>query len=144
MAPYVQLLACVCAGLFAGGAWYITLVEHPARVECGSDIAVTVFGPTYRRASRAQATLAALGFAAALQAWWLGSGVAWLVGGILLVLVIPYTLLVVMPVNLELMNPALDNGSPQAVRLLRRWEQLHVVRAALGFAAFLIFLLARQ
>ena len=142
MAPYFEALACVCAGLFAGGAWYITLVEHPARVECGSDIAVTVFGPTYRRASRAQATLAALGFAGALQAWWFGSGTAWLVGGILLVAVIPHTLLLVMPVNLELMNPALDKTSPHAARLLRHWGYLHVVRSALGLAAFLIFLLA--
>jgi hypothetical protein len=54
-----ELVATLCAGLFAGAAIYITLVEHPARLECGTDLAVTEFGPSYRRAAIMQASLAA-------------------------------------------------------------------------------------
>lgn len=137
-----QQLATLCAGLFAGGALYISLVEHPARLECGADIAVTLFAPSYRRASRLQASLAALGFVGAFQAWWMGAGKIWLVGGVLLMSVIPYTLLFVMKTNLELMNPSLDKGSPDAERLLVRWGRMHLVRTVLGLAAFLAFLFA--
>src|SRR5580765_7159876 len=61
-----ELIATLCAGLFAGAAIYITLVEHPARLECGTELAATEFGPSYRRATLMQASLAAVGLAAAL------------------------------------------------------------------------------
>ena len=40
----LELIATLCAGLFAGAAIYITLVEHPARLECGTVLAATEFG----------------------------------------------------------------------------------------------------
>jgi hypothetical protein len=41
---------------------YINLVEHPARMECGTELAVTVFGPSYRRAAVMQISLAVISF----------------------------------------------------------------------------------
>jgi hypothetical protein len=64
-----ESLATMCAGLFAGAAIYITLVEHPACLECGTVLATTEFGPSYRRATLMQASLAAVGLLAALVAW---------------------------------------------------------------------------
>ena len=58
----LQLVATLSAGLFAGAALYITLVEHPARMQCGTGLAVTEFGPSYKRATVMQAPLAAVGF----------------------------------------------------------------------------------
>ena len=78
------LMATLCAGLFAGAAIYISLVEHPARMECGTELAATEFGPSYRRATLLQASLAALGFSAAVTAWVQGAHGLVLVGGALL------------------------------------------------------------
>ena len=39
------ILATLAAGLFAGAAIYITAVEHPARLACGSELAVREFAP---------------------------------------------------------------------------------------------------
>lgn len=36
-----EFLATLCTALFAGAAMYISLVEHPARMECGTRLAVT-------------------------------------------------------------------------------------------------------
>lgn len=47
----LEMLATLSAGLFAGAAMYINLVEHPARIECGPGLAVTEFAPSYRRAT---------------------------------------------------------------------------------------------
>jgi hypothetical protein len=57
IAEFVAALAC---SLFTGAAFYISLVEHPARMECGVEIAATEFPPSYRRTSVMQAILAAV------------------------------------------------------------------------------------
>jgi hypothetical protein len=68
---------------------YITLVERPARRECTTEVAVTEFRPSYRRAAVMQASLAALGFVCSITAWLVEHHWGWLLGGILLVAVIP-------------------------------------------------------
>jgi len=45
----LELVALLCTGLFAGAAIYVSLVEHPARLECGPALAIAEFGPSYRR-----------------------------------------------------------------------------------------------
>jgi len=55
------VLATACAGIFFGAAIYINLVEHPARMSCGQELAVREFGPSYARASIMQAALAIVG-----------------------------------------------------------------------------------
>ncbi len=47
----LEMLSTLSAGLFAGAAIYISLVEHPARLECGTSLAITEFAPSYRRAA---------------------------------------------------------------------------------------------
>lgn len=133
-----EVIAILCAGLFAGAAIYVTLVEHPARLECGTALAATEFGPSYRRATIMQVSLAAVGFLAALVAWARGAGPAVLLGGILLGLVIPFTLIVILPTNKRLLAPTLDRGSPEAAALLERWGRLHAVRSVASGLAFAV------
>lgn len=134
------LLATLAAGLFAGAAVYITFVEHPARVSCGSALAVTEFRPGYKRATVMQASLALIGAVSAIGRWGAGGGPGWLVGGVLLASVVPFTLLVILPTNHRLLDGSLDTASPEAGTLLAKWGRLHAVRSALGLVAFVIFL----
>jgi hypothetical protein len=140
MAELFRILATLSAGLFSGAAIYINLVEHPARMSCGADVAVTEFRPSYKRATVMQASLAAFGTLNAVVAWFFGAGLSWLIGGILLGSVIPFTLIVIFPTNRQLLDPNLDKKSDLALRLLTRWGRLHAVRSILSFAAFTIFL----
>jgi hypothetical protein len=131
-----EFIATLCAGLFAGASIYITFVEHPARLDCGTELAVTEFGPSYRRAAVMQASLAAVGFPAALMAWLQRRGLLLLLGGLLLGAVIPFTLLVIFPTNKRLLDSGLDRRSAEAAELLERWGQLHAIRSVLGAGAF--------
>jgi hypothetical protein len=58
LAMWVFIVATVSAGLFSGAAIYINAVEHPARLSCGTELAVREFAPSYRRATAMQASLA--------------------------------------------------------------------------------------
>jgi hypothetical protein len=137
----MEAIAILAAGLFAGAAIYISLAEHPARMECGVSLAATVFGPSYRRAAAMQASLALMGTLAGLAAWLLGSGIGWLAGSALLFFVVPFTLLVIMGTNKRLLDPALDRGSPEARELLVKWGRLHAVRSIAGGVSFIVFVL---
>lgn len=136
----LEFLATLAAGLFSGASIYINLVEHPARVRCGTALTVLQFAPSYKRATLMQASLAGTGFLAAIAAFLLGAGILWLIGGILLGLVIPFTLVVILPTNRRLLDPSLDRESREARQLLDRWGKLHAVRSVLSFSAFLLFL----
>jgi len=138
----IELLATWSAGLFAGAAIYINLVEHPARMQCGTALAVTQFVPSYHRAAVLQASLAAVGSVSAAAAWLIGAKLSWLIGSLFLVAVIPFTLLVIFPTNKQLLDPALEKDSQRARQLLTHWGRLHAVRSVLSLIAFVIFLSA--
>jgi len=135
-----ELVATFTSGIFFGAALYINLVEQPARVSCGVPLAVTEWRPSYKRGTLMQASLALIGSVAALLAWWLQGGAGWLIGGSLFVLVVPFTLIVILPTNNRLETQDLDIRSEEAGRLLRRWGRLHAVRTILSGIAFLVFL----
>jgi uncharacterized membrane protein len=134
------LVAALSSTLFAGAALYITLVEHPARMECGVELASTVFGPSYRRAARMQASLALVATIAGLVAWASSGGQLWLAGAALILSVVPFTLLVVKPTNEQLLDVRLDRRAAGTRELLERWGRLHLVRTIVSSVAALVFL----
>jgi hypothetical protein len=140
MRQIAELIALVACGLFTGAAWYISFVEHPARMECGVEVAAVQFSPSYRRARVMQASLAVVCLLSSVAAWLAGATFWWAVAGVLLGSVIPFTLIVILPTNKQLLSPTLDKGSRQAAQLLARWGTLHDVRSVLSGMAFLLFL----
>jgi len=137
-----ESLALLASGLFTGAALYVSFVEHPARVQCGTRLAITEFAPSYKRGAVMQASLSTIGTLAAIAAWLQGAPTQWLIGGLLLGALIPFTLIVIFPTNKRLLDPSLDKDSEQARQLLRGWGRLHTVRSALSLLSFLTFLFA--
>ena len=137
----LEIIATLSAGLFAGAAIYIDLAEQPARKQIDTAAALKEWRPSYKRAAVVQPLLAAVGFLSADAAWLMGASVWWLVGGVLLVAVIPYTLIVVFPTNNKLLDPAIDKDPDLARRLLVRWGRLHTPRSVMSVVTFLAFML---
>ena len=69
-----------------------------------------------------------------------GAAVSWLIGALLIFAVVPFTLLVIMPTNKKLLDPAIDRSSPTVHRLLEHWGRLHAVRSVLALASTIVFL----
>ena len=140
MIQFTQIIVTLAAGLFTGAAIYINLAEHPARMECGTELAVTVFGPSYKRAARMQVFLIIVSTLGGLAAWLISGRLLWLIGAILIGAVIPFTLIAMMPTNKKLLDPTLDRKASSIDELLTSWGKLHAVRSLLGLAATLTFL----
>ncbi|HEU5217239.1 MAG TPA: DUF1772 domain-containing protein [Gemmatimonadales bacterium] len=128
----------LCA-LFTGAAVYVSLVEHPARLSCGTEAAAREWGPSYRRAAPMQASLAIAAALTGVMTWIHGEETLWLWGGLLILAVVPFTLIVIRPINDRLLDPGRDPASAETRALLERWGRLHAVRSALGLAACLVY-----
>jgi len=136
---FVSILTCT---LFAGVALYINVAEHPARMQCGTELAATVFAPSYKRAAVMQATLALVATISGVVSWSIAGSVLWIIGALLIFGVIPFTLIAILPTNKQLLAPALDRKSAHTHELLVRWGQLHSVRTVASLAASFLFLVA--
>ncbi len=139
MLEVTKLLATFCCGVFFGAALYISLVQHPAALEIGDEFAARFFRPMYRRAARLQASLALVGCASASVAWLSGAGALWLAAAVLIGSVVPFTLIVIKPVNDALLQNR-DAASEVAV-LFTRWGYLHWARTVASGLAFLLCLI---
>jgi uncharacterized membrane protein len=133
-----EMIALLCTALFAGAAIYVSAVEHPARMSAGLGVALAQFRPSYRRAAVMQSVLAVAGFAAALAAYAAGRGWPALVGGLFLIFAVPWTLVVIMPTNRQLLDTSRMAEMAGTESLLRKWEKLHAVRAVMSFVGLTI------
>ena len=140
MLQALQLVATFAATLFAGAALYINVAEHPARMAIETRMAALQWAPSYRRATLLQAPLALLSLVSGTAAWAVGANIAWFVAALLIGIVVPFTLVVVMPTNRRLLDPDRDLASADTRALLQKWNKLHAVRTTLSLVASIIYL----
>ena len=93
-------------------------VHQPGRARrhngCGTELAVTKFRSSYRRAAVIQALLPVLTRLFSVFAWLTGGNAWCLMGGLVLRSVVPLTLISIMPTNKALLDASLDKQSPKA------------------------------
>jgi hypothetical protein len=135
-------VAVLAAGLFSGAALYVSLVEHPARMSLGTEIAAREFRPSYKRATVMQASLALVAAIPGVGTWVDRGGGLWLLGSVSIFLVVPFTLIVILPTNNKLLEEGRDLASQETQALLETWGRLHAVRSVLGLLAVVLFVWA--
>jgi Domain of unknown function (DUF1772) len=140
MDTVMKFVAVITSAMFAGAAFYVSAVEHPARLEMEARLAISQFKSSYRRATPIQVAFSALCFLACFALWLRMHKWEWLAAGALMVVVIPYTLAVMLPVNRALQAASSSPRSDPA-RLLKNWGHLHTVRTIFGLVGFVWILL---
>lgn len=141
MSSALATVALVSAVMFTTWALYISLVEHPARLDSGAGPGRAQFQPSYRRAAPWQASFAVVACTSGAATAFTTGRWAWFAGALAVGAVVPFTLLVIMPTNRALLGGA-PLGDGDARRLLQRWGRLHAVRTVLGGVGVLAFLVA--
>src|SRR5882762_4836624 len=109
-----EFLAVLCAAVFAGAAIYVNLVEHPARMSLDTRAAAAQWAPSYQRAT--------------------------LIAALLIGVVVPFTLIVIKPINDQLLASERDLASADMRALLERWGRLHAVRSLLSVLSTVVML----
>jgi hypothetical protein len=138
----VGQLALLSAAVFAGTAFYINVVEQPARLGLDDQSMLSEWKPAYKRGSAMQAPLAVVGCLLGLAAWRRTGHTGWALGALLMIANWPVTFLAIMPTNNKLMRIEASAAGPESRAMIERWGLLHAVRTALGGAACMAFLWA--
>ena len=131
-------LALVAAALFAGAAFYVSAVEHPARLALDDAALLAQWKPSYKRGALMQAPLALIGTLFGVLAFLGSYDWRWLLGAALMFANWPYTFIAIMPTNKRL--EAMTGTEPDLRALIECWGRLHAVRTGLGAAATAVFL----
>ena len=135
------MLAVFACTMFTGASIYISLVEHPARMSCSTEVAARQWAPSYKRATVLQVSLAVLAAVSGALRWWQGGEVVWVAAALLILSVIPFTALVILRTNNKLLAPERDLASAETRILLETWGRLHAVRSVLSLTASLLFII---
>jgi hypothetical protein len=138
MLESMQFLATLSTALFCGAAIYINVAEQPSRGSLDTKSAAAQWATSYKRATWMQAPLAILGFVAGAGVWLLEGDLLWLIAGLLIGAVVPFTLIVIMPINQRLLGSGLN--PTQTSQLLERWGKLHSIRTVLSAIATVLML----
>lgn len=141
-ASVTGLTALILATLFAGAAIYILVAEQPARLALADNALLRHWQESYPRAARMQAGLAVLASLVGVLAFWRARNPLWLVGAALMLANLPFTLIVIAPVNDALLALSAEQAGAASRALIERWGSLHAVRAGLSVLATAAFALA--
>ena len=136
---FIEIIAILSCTVFAGAAIYVNVVEHPARLECGTEFAATVFGPSYHRAAAMQASLALIATITGVSLGISGGSILWFSGACIIFFVVPFTFIAIMPTNKLLLNPDRERGSGETASLLRKWGKLHAIRSLASSIAAILY-----
>src|SRR5260370_25400445 len=134
------LVALIGAAIFTGAAIYVNIAEQPARLMLDDRALLAEWKPSYKRGFAMQASLAVVGGACGVVAWFTTSDWRWLVGAADILANWPFTLLVILPTNNRLMATPDGAADANTRALIVHWGSLHAVRSALGVFATVIFL----
>jgi hypothetical protein len=132
--------AIVLCGIFAGGANYVSIVEQYARINSQPASALDTFKTIFHRAAKFQIPLLIVSSICALIAWYLSGQLFWMFGAIAMIIIIPFTLIGLMPLNHKLL--AAETTSDNLSGMLSLWGKYQLVRTLLANIAFILYVLA--
>ena len=137
----LEVTALLFSAIYFGATAYITLVEHPARLACSPEVALTQWAQSVKSTPRYAAS-ALIAAAAALVHSKATLASPWTWGSILLLTVLPFTVVALLPIQRHLAEPNPRLEHIKTIAKLRDWGIRHSVRTCLGFSAFALFVWA--
>jgi hypothetical protein len=134
--------ALAVSAAFAGAAFYINVVEQPARLALDDGALLAEWKPAYRRGTLMQAPLALSGLVLGISAWQLEQEPLAALGALLAILPWPITFFLIARTNTRLTQTPASAAGAESRALVRKWGRLHALRTLASVCACAVFLTA--
>lgn len=139
----IGLLALIVAAFYSGAALYVNLVERSALLALRPQDSLAGWQVALKRGALIQPPLVTIGFLLGLVAWIETHSAGYMIGALLMLAGIPWTVVAILPINksLRAAEPTEVAGAATS-SLIQDWYTRHAVRTALGLLAVFAFFVA--
>lgn len=137
-----QNIALFCCALYAGAATYVSLVEHPAVMAGGAELADAYALMAHPRPVVLKASFGVVGAIAGLLAGVAGNALWWLAGSVLLGAAAAVELMVVMPLVRRCLDLDARTNVYAASVLFTRLVRLHAALSLTGLGSLSILIMS--
>lgn len=146
MLPILKAVSTISVGLHAGGCMYINIVEHNARMAMDTPSCHKEWKESFDRAARYNRTLAFITGISTAGSYYCqpSKSMTFLLGGVSMFLIFPYTLFVLRPAAIEPIyddyDKIVDLHSEEFVReTVDKWNWYHALRTGVSMSVFVAF-----
>ena len=137
----LEFITLLTTGLTAGTAIYISLVIHPAWLKTSVKTAVENFAPVFNGSFASQALFSTVAIICGIVLGVITGQYLWIVGSVIMIINIPFTKFILMPVNHILLGDEGEFSDEEATELFTKWGNLQWFRTAVVVIPFILFLI---
>ena len=137
MIYFFDHLSFFLACMFFSDCFYISFVEHPARMECPLNVSLKQWRQSYPKALRLQILVLLFGTLFSILTYMSNGNLMWFLAGTLLFLSFPYTIICLLPTN-NLLYKTEDEKTVKM--LLEKWGKGHFLRTVLSFISTMVMM----
>lgn len=146
MLPIFKAAATISVGLHAGGCLYINIVEHKARMAMDTRSRHKEWDKSHKLASKYQRQLALIAGISSGGVYYCQPSVSatFLLGGVSIFLLFPYTLFVLRPAAIEPIDDEYDkiidlHSEDFVNETISKWNWYHALRSGVSMGVFVAF-----
>lgn len=135
--PFLELTALIGGAITFGTAYYLLLLAHPAWSSAPFEAFLPIFQGLILKIGMSQIIVSNVVLVACVILFVLSRRWAWLVAVLMLLVSLPVTIYLLMPINLafiEATDPGLAANAPE---MLRNWGQYQIIRTIADGLAFI-------
>ena len=136
--PFLQLIALLGGAVTFGTAYYLLFLGHPAWSEAPFEAFLPMFQGLILNIGMSQIIVSNIALVACVILFFLSKDWFWLIAVALLLVSLPVTMYLLMPINFQFIEATDPDLAAKAPDLLKSWGQYQIIRTfadGLAFAA---------
>lgn len=134
--PYLQLIALTGGAITFGTAYYLLFLAHPAWLAAPFDSFLPLFQGQILKIGTSQIIVSNIALVACIALFFISRDSAWLAAVALLLVSLPVTIYLLMPINFAFLEATDPNLADRASDMLREWGRYQILRTVADGLAF--------